>query len=81
MKWMLVAMALGTTPVQTGLIYDTLDACYAAEDRMAGEYTRFYNGWVARNRDRAVPAFITQRLARGICTPHPGPANSTETRR
>ena len=74
MKWMLVVMALGTTPIQTDLVYDTLDACYAAEDRMAVEYNRLYNDWVSRNRDRAVPPFITQR--RGICTPHPGPTNS-----
>ncbi len=70
MKWMLVIMALGTTPIQTGLIYDTLDACYTAEDRVAAEYVRLYNDWVANNRGRPVPTFITQRLARGICVPH-----------
>lgn len=76
MKWTLVVMALGTTPIQTGLVYDTLEACYAAEDRMASEYVRFHNAWVAQNKDRPVPQFITQRLVRGICAPHPGPANS-----
>lgn len=76
MNWMLVVLALGTTPVQTNLIYDNLPACYAAEDRMAAEYVKSYNDWVARNKDRPVPDFITRRLARGICVPHSGPPNS-----
>jgi hypothetical protein len=71
MKWMLVVMALGTTPIQTGLVFDSLDACYAAEDKMAAEYTKYYNDWATRNKDRypTPPAFMTQRLMRGVCVP------------
>jgi hypothetical protein len=76
MKWTLVVMALGTTPIPTNLVYETLDACYAAEDHMAGEYAKFYNDWLTRNPARPVPPFITQRLARGVCIPHFGPSNS-----
>jgi hypothetical protein len=41
MKWMLMIVALGTTPIQTNLMYDSLDACYAAEDKIAAEGTGF----------------------------------------
>jgi hypothetical protein len=76
MKWTLVVMALGTTPIPTNLVYETLEACYAAEERMAADYARYHNEWLAKNPARPVPTFITPRLARGVCVPHFGPSNS-----
>jgi hypothetical protein len=70
MKWMLMIVALGTTPIQTNSMYDSLDACYAAEDKIAAEYARTFSRWIEANPGRAVPQFIKQRPARGICIPH-----------
>jgi hypothetical protein len=33
MKWALVMMAIGTTPIHTNLLYDDLQACYALKKR------------------------------------------------
>jgi hypothetical protein len=38
MKWALVMMAMGTTRIQTNLVYDDLQACYAAEEKIAAEF-------------------------------------------
>ena len=43
MLWMLVVLTVSGTPIDTGLSYDSLDACYAAEDKMASEYAKHYN--------------------------------------
>ena len=76
MKWMLIVLIMGTTPVRTGLVYDTVDTCYAAEDEMASEYTRYYNDWIAWAKDHpkesgypTIPNYISQRLMRGVCIP------------
>jgi hypothetical protein len=59
-----------TTPIQTNLMYDSLDACYAAEDKIEAEYARTFSQWIEANPGRAVPQFIKQRPARAICIPH-----------
>ncbi len=76
MKWMLIVLIMGATPVKTGLVYETVDDCYAAENEMSAEYTRYYNDWVAWAKDHqkesgypTVPAYITQRLMHGVCIP------------
>ena len=78
MKWTLVMMVLGTTPVQTGLVYDTLGACYAADDKVAAAYVADYNSWIAWAKEHPkdstypnIPDFITNRISRGVCIPHP----------
>jgi hypothetical protein len=71
MKWALVMMAMGTTPIQTNLVYDDLQACYAAEEKIAAEYADVFNQWLKRNGDTSlVPPYVKQRVMRGICTPH-----------
>ncbi len=41
MKWMIVVVVLGgTAPVKTGLLYEDLDACWAATDLIMAEYGR-----------------------------------------
>lgn len=83
MKWTLIVLALGTTPVETGLIYDDLDSCYRAEDAMRAEYARWFNAWsdwAMKNQEKAgLPEsleFMKKRVATGLCVPHVGGRNS-----
>ena len=43
----LLVFALGSTPIETGLMFDSLDDCLKAEQNMRAEYLRDYNAWVA----------------------------------
>jgi hypothetical protein len=77
MTWALVMMFMGTTPIPTGLTYDTLSDCYKAENQVAAEYAKFYNDWLAWAKTHQkesgyppAPAFITNRVMRGVCVPH-----------
>ena len=71
MKRVLVMMAMGTTPIQTNLTYDDLQACYAAEEKISAEYTNAFNQWIKTNGEETlIPPFIRQRVLRGICAPH-----------
>lgn len=45
MKWMLVVMLFGATPIETGLMYDNLEACYRAEDIIRAENAHVFNVW------------------------------------
>ena len=47
MKWMLVVMVLGTAPLKTEMLFDTIDQCFAAEEQMRAAYTEAYNRWSA----------------------------------
>ena len=47
MKWMLIVMVLGVTPVKTGLLFDTLDACRQVAGEMEAEYARYINEGLA----------------------------------
>ncbi len=71
MKWALVMMAMGTTPIQTNMLYDDLPACYAAEEKIAAEYTNAFNQWTKTSGEEAlIPPFIRQRVMRGVCVPY-----------
>jgi hypothetical protein len=83
MKWTLIVLALGTIPVETGLLYDDLDSCYRAEDAMRAEYARWFNAWLAwaqkNPKEAAYPEsldFMKKRVATGVCVPHVGRPNS-----
>jgi hypothetical protein len=79
MKWMLIVIVYGTMPVETGLLYDDLDACYRAEDAMRDEYTRAFNEWSKWAKqnlsqddyDRSGDMWL-KRVASGVCIPHAG---------
>jgi hypothetical protein len=43
MFWTLIVLTTLGAPVPTGMIYPTLETCYAAEREMATEYARYYN--------------------------------------
>lgn len=45
MKWMLVVLVMGASPVKTNLMYDTLQECLDSEDVARGEIADAYNRW------------------------------------
>jgi len=86
MKWALVMMLGGTTPYDTGLVYDTLGQCYAAEDQVSKAEIDYLNDWMKWARQHpesgykdpppgsgqnpTIPQFIMDRVSRGVCEPH-----------
>ncbi len=78
MKWMLIVMVLGVTPVKTGLLFDTLDACRQVAGEMEAEYARYINeglAWAATQSKTGkvsdqVAELWTRQLQPGICIPH-----------
>ena len=47
MKWTLIVVVFGTMPVETDLIFNSLDDCLKAEEAMRAEYVRAYKDWTA----------------------------------
>ena len=43
MKWMLFVLVFGSHPVETNLLFDSIDACLRAEETMRTEYARAYS--------------------------------------
>lgn len=71
MFWTLVVMTLGGTPLPTNLVFDSIEACYEAEEQMARERARYATEWGARSSEkRELPEFVRQNLVRGVCVPH-----------
>jgi hypothetical protein len=82
MKWMLVIMVFGTTPVKTELIFQSLSECLKAEDQMKAEYVTAYNIWDKWARENTqesgYPKSKEYQMKRiglynpGTCIPHKG---------
>ena len=81
MKWMLVVLVGGVTPVQTDVLFEKLSDCLVAEEQLRKAYTDALEAW----DKRAALAFERRRdyvrarqlLARkldnsGTCIPHTG---------
>jgi hypothetical protein len=55
MKWMLVVLVGGVTPVNTNLVFDKFSECLAAEEQMRQHYLDAFEAWdrsAAANADR-----------------------------
>ncbi len=84
MKWLLVVMIFGTTPVPTNLVFDSLTECLRAEDQMRASYITAFNSWAtwAQRNPQASgfpgsQAFMQRRNGLenfGQCIPHPADA-------
>jgi hypothetical protein len=81
MKWILVVLIGGTTPVQTDLQFDKLSDCLSAEEQLRKTYADAYEAWeraasesIDRRRDyRKAREFQERRLSNtGTCIPHAG---------
>ena len=81
MKWILVVLIGGMTPVQTDLQFEKLSDCLSAEEQLRTTYAEAYEAWdklaamnIERRRDyRKAREFQERRLANtGTCIPHAG---------
>ena len=81
MKWILVILVGGVTPVQTDVQFDKLSDCLSAEEQLRNTYADAYEAWdkaaavtIERRRDyRKAREFQERRLANtGTCIPHAG---------
>ena len=82
MKWMLVVLVSGVTPVSTNLVFDKFSDCLAAEEQMRQHYIDAFEAWdrsaavsADRRRDfRRARDMQAKRLLGnvGTCIPHAG---------
>jgi hypothetical protein len=82
MKWMLVVLVGGMTPVNTDLVFDKFADCLAAEEQMRKHYTDAFEAWdrwaaanIERRREYSkVRDLQAKRLLSniGTCVPHGG---------
>ena len=56
MKWMLVVLVSGVSPVNTDLVFDKFSDCLAAEEQMRQHYADAFEAW-----DRMAAARIDRR--------------------
>src|SRR3954451_12819568 len=56
MKWMLVVLVGGVSPVNTDLVFDKFSECLAAEEQMQQHYADAFEAW-----DRMAAARIDRR--------------------
>jgi hypothetical protein len=80
MKWLLVVLVFGTTPLRTNLVFDTLDECLQGEERMRSLSAESFEAWLAWAAANPVAAgfpeserFMRGRLGvenSGTCIPH-----------
>jgi hypothetical protein len=49
MKWILVVLVSGMTPVQTDLVFEKLSECRAAEEQLRKAYSDALESWKKRN--------------------------------
>ena len=57
MKWMLVVLVGGVTPVQTDVLFEKLSDCLAAEEQLRKAYSDALTAW----DQRAAPTFERRR--------------------
>ena len=80
MKWMLVVLVGGITPVNTNLVFDKFADCLAAEEQMRKHYADAFETWergaagnferrrdFARARDMQAKRLLSNV---GTCVPH-----------
>ena len=80
MKWMLIVIVFGATPVKTNLFFDNIDECLKAEEAMRTASARAFNLWLSWAKQNPSEAGYpdSQRLAmkrtgmenQGTCVPH-----------
>ena len=81
MKWMLVVLVGGITPVQTDVLFEKLSDCLAAEEQLRKAYTDALDAWdkraaltFERRRDYVRARDLQARKLdnSGTCIPHTG---------
>ena len=73
MKWMLIVLVFGN-PMQTGLLYNSLDECLKAETTMRAEWSRVYNAMPKKYQEQpTTQEQVAKQMTNGTCIPHAGP--------
>jgi hypothetical protein len=81
MKWILVVLIGGMSPVQTDLQFDRLTDCLSAEEQLRRTYADAYEAWdkwavtnIERRRDYVKARELRARMLAntGTCVPHSG---------
>lgn len=82
MKWMLVVLVGGVSPVNTDLVFDKFSDCLAADEQMRQHYSDAFEAWdrmaatrIDRRRDykKARDVEAKRLLSNvGTCVPHGG---------
>lgn len=80
MKWMLVVLVSGVTPINTNLVFDKFADCLGAEEQMRKHYADAFDAWdrsaalnIERRRDyKKAREVQAKRLLSnvGTCVPH-----------
>ena len=71
MKWMLIVLVFGVTPIETGLFYNSLDECLKAEAAMRAEWERANKAREKEYQQMPVSqGFIAKQSTIGTCVPH-----------
>lgn len=68
MNWLLVVIVMNT-PVKTDLVFNSLDACLAAETEMRSQWAAVYNRAAAAKMQQASLDMIKSQMPRGTCIP------------
>ncbi|MHC4047534.1 hypothetical protein [Bradyrhizobium sp. 23AC] len=89
MKWMLVVLVGGVTPVNTDLVFDKFADCLAAEEQMRKHYADAFEAWdrwaavnIDRRREYSKARDLqAKRLLSniGTCVPHGGDQQTVPT--
>jgi hypothetical protein len=74
MKWTIIIVVFGTTPVPTNLRFDSLTSCWAREAEIRQEYINTFNEWALFARKNGVEQSIIDARMKameqiGVCVP------------
>jgi hypothetical protein len=71
MKWMLVVLVFGS-PMETGLLYSSLDECLKTEATMRAEWDRVYSAMPKKYQERSPVSqeYVKKQMTTGTCIPH-----------
>ena len=71
MKWMRVVLVFGT-PMETGLLYNSLDECLKTEASMRAEWDRVYSGMPKKYQEHSPVSqdYVKKQMTSGTCIPH-----------
>jgi hypothetical protein len=71
MKWMLVVLVFGS-PMETGLLYNSLDECLKTEAMMRAEWDRVHMAMPKTFQEKhpVSQEYVKKQMTTGTCIPH-----------
>jgi uncharacterized protein YgiB involved in biofilm formation len=71
MKWILIVLVFGSTPMETGLVYNSVDECLKAEETMRAQWDSAMKAMQKEFREMpTTPNYIAKQSISGTCIPH-----------